>query len=245
MGVIDLSTVSQEERQAREELAFCYNLAARLGWTDLIYTHISLQIPGTSHFLINQFGLLFEEIRPKNLVKINISGEVLAPEGSRINMAGYMIHSAIHEARKDIAAVIHTHSSAGMALSAIETTLLPLTQHACRFYNRIALHDYEGIVLSEEERPRLIKDLGDKRAMILKNHGFLTAGRTLGEAFTLMFYLEKAANAQLRAMATRQPLTLLNHDVAEHTAQQFGDHLNAAGDLEWEALKRHYALNLS
>lgn len=240
MEIVNLSTLSAEERQAREELAFCYNVAAKLGWTDLIYTHISIRIPGTTHFLINQFGLLFEEIRPENLVKINIKGGVINPVGARINMAGYMIHGAVHEARKEISTVIHTHSPVGMALSAIDCGLLPLTQHACRFYNRVAFHDYEGIVLSEEEKPRLIKDLKDKRVMILKNHGFLTAGRTIGEAFTLMFFLEKAAEAQLQAMATGQRLCLLSHEVAEHTAQQFGDDHYPAGDLEWKAIKRFY-----
>lgn len=233
-------SLTQAEQKARQELAFCYRLAAKLGWTDLIYTHISFQIPGTEHFLINQFGLLFEEITPENLVKIDLQGNVLEPLDARINLAGYMIHGAIHAARPDITCVIHTHSTAGMALSALECGLLPLTQHACRFYNRIAYHDYEGIVFSEDERPRLLKDLGEKQVMILKNHGFLTAGRTMAEAFTLMFFLEKAAAAQLAAQSTKQPLTLLSAEVAEYTAQQFGDDRQPAGYLEWEALKRYY-----
>jgi ribulose-5-phosphate 4-epimerase/fuculose-1-phosphate aldolase len=127
-----------------------------------------------------------------------------------------------------------------MALSALPDGLLPLTQHACRFYNRIAYHHYEGIVFEEEERPRLIHNLEDKRVMILKNHGFLTAGRTMGEAFSLMFFLEKAAEAQLLAQSTHQPLSLLSPEVAEHTAQQFGDDHRPAGRLEWEALKRYH-----
>lgn len=231
---------SKVETQARQELAFCYRLAAKLGWTDLIYTHISFQIPGTEHFLINQFGLLFEEITSENLVKIDLHGNVLDPVGARINLAGYMIHGAIHAARPDVVCVIHTHSTAGMALSSLECGLLPLTQHACRFYNRLAYHDYEGIVFDEEEQPRLLNDLGDKRVMILKNHGFLTAGRTMAEAFTLMFFLEKAAAAQLAAQSTQQPLSLLSPDVAQRTALQFGDDLQPAGSLEWEALKRYY-----
>ncbi len=240
MQIVASKSWSSVEGQAREELAFCYRLAAKLGWTDLIYTHISLQIPGTEYFLINQFGLLFEEITPENLVKIDLAGNVIAPVNARINLAGYMIHGAIHGARPEITCVIHTHSEAGMALSALECGLLPLTQHACRFYNRIAFHEYEGIVLSEDERPRLLEDLGNKRVMILKNHGFLTAGRTIGEAFTLMFFLEKAAAAQLVAQSTYQPLKILSAEVAEHTAQQFGDDFRPAGQLEWEALKRNY-----
>lgn len=240
METIVFNELSQTEKEARQELAFCYRLAANLGWTDLVYTHISLQIPGTRHFLINQFGLLFDEITPENLVKIDLQGNVLEPLGAQINLAGYIIHGAIHAARPDITCVIHTHSTAGMALSSLECGLLPLTQHACRFYNRIAYHKYEGIVFSAEERPRLLEDLGNKRTMILKNHGFLTAGRTMAEAFTLMFFLEKAAVAQLAAQATNQPLSLLSPEVAEHTAQQFGDDKGPVGELEWKALKRYY-----
>lgn len=240
MGLVNLSTLAVAEQEARVELAFCYRLLAKLGWTDLIYTHISAQIPGTEHFLINPFGLLFEEITPGNLVKIDLSGTVLEPSEAKINLAGYMIHGAIHGARPDVACVIHTHSKAGMALSILECGLLPLTQHACRFYNRVAYHDFEGIVLEVEERPRLLANLQEKRVMILKNHGFLVAGRTIGEAFTLMFFLEKAAEAQLLAQSTNQPLKLVSPEVAEHTAQQFGDDQQAAGKLEWEALKRYY-----
>lgn len=240
MEVINLNGLSVEEQEARKELAFCYRLMAKLGWTDLIYTHISYQIPGSDHFLINQFGLLFEEITPENLVKIDLSGNVLDPSAAKINLAGYMIHGAIHAARSDVTCVIHTHSKTGMALSALPSGLLPLTQHACRFYNRIAYHDFEGIVFNEEERPRLLDDLQDKQVMILKNHGFLSAGRTMGEAFTLMFFLEKAAEAQLLAQSTHQPMPLLSPEVAEHTAQQFGDDHRPAGQLEWEALKRYH-----
>lgn len=240
MEIATFKNLSHEEQKARQELAFCYRLMARLGWTDLIYTHISLQIPGTKYFLINQFGLLFEEITPENLVKIDLQGNVLDPSRARINLAGYMIHGAIHAARSDVTCVIHTHSHAGMALSALECGLLPLTQHACRFYNRIAYHNYEGIAFSEEERPRLLEDLGSKRVMILKNHGFLATGRTMAEAFSLMFFLEKAAAAQLTAQSTNQPLSLLPAEIAEHTAQQFGDDREPAGALEWKALKRYY-----
>lgn len=240
MGVVDLESLPYVEQEARTELAFCYRLLAKLGWTDLIYTHISYQIPGTEHFLINPFGLLFEEITPKNLVKVDLSGAVLNPLGAQINLAGYMIHGAIHAGRPDVSCVIHTHSKAGMALSTLDCGLLPLTQHACRFYNRIAYHDFEGIVLNEAERPRLLANLHEKRVMILRNHGFLVAGRTLGEAFTLMFFLEKAAEAQLLAQSTHQSLKLVLPEIAEHTAQQFGDDQQIAGHLEWQALKRYY-----
>lgn len=240
MEVVDLAILSAEEQEARKELAFCYKLLAKLGWTDLIYTHISYQIPGSEHFLINQFGLLFEEITPENLVKIDLTGNILEPAPAKINLSGYMIHGAIHEARSDVTCVIHTHSKVGMAFSALSDGLLPLTQHACRFYNRIAYHHYEGIVFNEEERPRLIQNLQDKYVMILRNHGFLSVGRTMGEAFTLMFFLEKAAEAQLLAQSTHQPLLLVSPEVAEYTAQQFGDDHRSAGCLEWEALKRYH-----
>lgn len=239
MGVtVSLNDLPLAEQEARTELAFCYRLVAKLGWTDLIYTHISYQIPNTQHFLINPFGLLFEEITAENLVKIDGQGNIIAPQGALINQAGYVIHGAIHEARPEVKCVIHTHTLAGMALSSLQSGLLPLTQHACRFYNRVAYHDFEGIVLDEAERPRLIEDLGDKQVMILKNHGFLVAGRTIAEAFTLMFFLEKAAQAQMMALNTGQPLTHIDPFTAERTAQQFTQ--EGAGALEWQALKRYY-----
>ncbi len=228
------------EQKARQDLSHCYHLAAKFGWTDLIYTHISARIPDQEGvLLINPFGWLYEQITPENLVKVDFAGNILeGPEGVEINLAGYVIHSAIHQARPDVDCVMHTHTVAGMALSSLECGLLPISQHACRFYQRLAYHDYNGIVFDKNEQPRLIQDLGHHRAMILRNHGFLTAGRSIAEAFVLMHYLERAAEAQLQAMATGETLRLLTPEVSEKTAHQFGDDHTIAGCLEWPALVR-------
>lgn len=233
--------ISDDEWQARVDLAACYRLIARHGWTDLIWTHISAAVPGEpGHFLLNPFGLQFNEITASNLVKVDLAGQVVSGS-DRINRAGYLIHSAIHEARHDLACVIHLHTECGMALSMLEQGLLPLSQHAMRFHNRIAYHDYEGIVLDAREKERLVADLGTHRAMILRNHGFLTAGRSVGEAYVLMVYLEKAARAQLTAMAAcagKGTLTLPHDAVAEHTARQYRDDEGDGSALEWAAAVR-------
>ena len=235
------STVSAEEWAARVELAACYRLAAREGWTDLIWTHISAAVPGPEHHvLLNPFGLAFEEVTASNLIKLDLAGTIIDGD-YEANQAGYLIHSAIHEARPDVKCVIHVHTEAGMAISMLEGGLQPLSQHAMRFHDRIAYHDYEGIVLDADEKARLVSDLGHRRAMVLSNHGFLTAGRSVGEAFVLMYYMERAARAQLLAMAaTASGARLIrpNCGVAEHTARQFGDDEPRAAMSEWPALLR-------
>lgn len=235
--------VSAEEWATRVELAACYRLADRFGWSDLIWTHISAVVPGPEHHvLLNPFGLSFGEITASNLVKVALDGTLVDRTPYQINKAGYLIHSAIHQARPDVTCVLHVHTEAGMAVSMLPDGLEPLSQHAMRFHGRLAYHDYEGIVLDEDEKTRLVRDLGSHRAMILRNHGFLTAGRSIGEAFTLMFYMEKAARSQLAAMAAcaesggrlvRPPFS-----VAERTALQFGDDARPAGVVEWSALIR-------
>ena len=231
--------MSQQDYQARQDLTDCYHLIDYFGWTDLIYTHISVRLPEEpTHFLINEFGLLYHEIAPENLVKVNEKGDVLSPLGAEINQAGYIVHSAIHQARPDVNCIIHTHSPVGMALSTLECGLLPSTQHACRFYNKIAYHDYEGVSFDEDEQPRLIKDLADKNVMILRNHGFLTTGRTVKEAFISLYFLEKAAQAQLTAHATGQPLILPSAAVCEKTANQFLNEGEGIQNLLWNSLKR-------
>ena len=230
---------SEHEYKARQELSDCYHLIDYFGWTDLIYTHISVRTPERSdHFIINDFNLLYHEITPENLVTVSEGGDVIYPVGADINQAGYVVHSAIHRARPDVNCIIHTHSPCGMALSALECGLLPLTQHACRFYNAVAYHDYEGISLDEDEQPRLLKDLGDKNVMILRNHGFLTVGRTIKEAFISLYFLEKAAQAQLQAQSTGQPLIILPPAVCEKTVQQFQGEGEALQNRLWLALKR-------
>jgi ribulose-5-phosphate 4-epimerase/fuculose-1-phosphate aldolase len=230
---------SFEQRQ-RKELAACYRLCARFGWDDLIYTHISAALHDEQHsLLINPFGLRFDEMTASNLVRIDLSGRKLSNSPYDINLAGFLIHGAIHEARPDLGCVLHVHTEAGMAISMLEEGLnTRLSQHVARFHNRIAYHGYEGIVMDGGEKARLVADLSERKVMILRNHGFLTVGKTVGEAFTLMYYMEKAARSQLLASSGRGPLVEMSEEVAEHTARQFGDDQRAAGEAEWPAMLR-------
>jgi ribulose-5-phosphate 4-epimerase/fuculose-1-phosphate aldolase len=230
--------ISDAERQVRIDLAACYRLAAIHDWDDMIYTHISARIPGTHDFLINPFGLGFDEITASSLVRIDLDGSIVGDSPHEVNAAGFTIHSAVHQARPEVGCVMHLHTEAGMALSMTQSGLLPTSQHAMRFYNRVGYHDYEGIALSLEERARLIADLGPHKVLVLRNHGTLTAGATVAEAYALMFTLEKAARAQLRAMSATDQILLPPNDVAEHTARQFEGDSVAAGAREWPAALR-------
>ena len=198
--------VSAEEWGMRVNLAACYRLAAHFRMTDLIYTHISARVPGPEHhFLINAFGQLWDEISASTLVKVTLDGEIVEdPTGYGFNRAGYVIHSAVHRARPDVACVMHTHTAAGVAVSAQEQGLLPLSQHAMRFTNNIAYHDYEGLALDLDEQARLVRDLGSHKAMILRNHGLLVCGSSIYETFDYMYYLERACQTQVNAMAGAQ-----------------------------------------
>ena len=234
--------VSEEEWQARVDLAACYRLAAMHGWTDLIYTHISARVPGTDdHFLLNPFGFMFEEVTASSLVKLDTEGEIVMPSPYAVNAAGFTIHSAVHEARHDMACVMHTHTVSGMAVSAQEDGLLPLEQTSLVFHGALSYHDYEGIALDHDERERLVADLGENTAMILRNHGLLTCGRSVGEAFMTMYMLEKACELQLAAQAGGT-LRLIPEEVCTHTARQFQRDPDAGGDghvaLTWAALLR-------
>jgi ribulose-5-phosphate 4-epimerase/fuculose-1-phosphate aldolase len=228
---------SEAEWETRVQLAACYRLVARYRMTDLIYTHISARIPGTEdQFLLNPYGLMFEEITASSLVKIDLDGRQIEDNPYGVNAAGFTIHSAIHAARHDVFCVLHTHTRAGMAVSCQKQGLLPLNQIALAYYNRLAYHDYEGIALDLDERPRLVADLGDKRSMILRNHGLLTAGRTIPEAFSLMFYLERACEVQVAALAGGSELIIPSPEVCEKTAIQNQMENDApCGDREWEA----------
>ncbi len=231
--------MTEGEWQARVNLAAAYRLAARHGWDDLIYTHISMRVPDEpGHFLINPFRLAFREVTASNLVKINYQGEIVGDSPHSVNTAGFVIHGAIHEARPELHAVMHTHSPGGMAVSMLPQGLLPVSQHALIFYKRVGYHKYEGVALSLEERQRLIADLGPHRVMILHNHGLLTAGETMGEAFVNMFNLEKAATAQLAAMAASRELMIPPDAVCELTARQMNDHSRPTGSDEWPSLLR-------
>ena len=232
--------VSAAEWATRTDLAACYRIAAHFRMTDLVYTHISARVPGAEgHFLLNAYGLLFEEITASNLVKVTLEGEVIEDEtGLGINPAGYVIHSAIHGARHDVGCVMHSHTGAGLAVAAQRQGLLPLTQHAMRFAGRLAYHDYEGIALDVDERERLIADLGMHDAMILRNHGLLTCGATIRAAFDLMYYLERACQAQVGAMGAGAELVIPPPAVAQKVAGQFARPGRTAPDTQWAALLR-------
>ena len=225
------------EQDIRVQLAAAYRLIDYFGMADLIYTHLSARVPGNpSAFLINPFGLLFSEITASNLVKVDLDGNILEDNGYGINPAGFVIHSAILEARHDINCVIHTHSSYGTAISVQESGLLPFTQFSMQFYNRVAYHRYEGVSLELDERERLVTDLGDRHAMILNNHGLLTVGDTIPRAFYLMYYLEKSCEIQILAQSSGAPLIQPSPDVCEKAAQQLN--VDGMGETEWPAFLR-------
>ncbi len=202
-GVVSLKgKVSAEEWQARVDLAALYRLVAMYGWDDLIYTHISARIPGPEHhFLINPYGMLFEEITASSLVKIDLDGNILQETPYFINPAGFTIHSAIHAARDDARFVMHLHSDQGVAVAAQKDGLLPLSQHALIVLPRLAYHDYEGIALNHDERERLVADIGDKTLMLLRNHGTLAVGDTAANCWVGMYYLERACTMQVQALS--------------------------------------------
>lgn len=225
------------EQELRVQLAAAYRLIDHFDMTDLIYTHVSVRLPGEEPvFLINPFGLMFHEITASSLVKVDIDGNILEDNGYAINPAGFVIHSAVHAAREDTACVMHTHSRYGMAVSTLECGLLPVTQFALQFYDRVTYHTYEGLALDLAERERLVRDLGDRQVMILRNHGILTAGRTIPEAFYLLYYLEKSCEVQILAQSAGTPLVHPPAEVCDRTAQQYA--WNNVGELEWQALTR-------
>ncbi|HVL36527.1 MAG TPA: class II aldolase/adducin family protein [Burkholderiales bacterium] len=229
----------QTERDVRVQLAACYRLVHHFGWTDLVYTHISARVPGPEeHFLLNPLGYLFNEVTASNLVRIDLEGNNVGASPHSINKAGFVIHSAVHAARPDVQCVIHLHTPAGMAVSMMKCGLLPLSQHAQLFHGRVGYHDYEGIALDLDERRRLVRDLGDKPVMILRNHGTLVAAGTIPLAFSLMFHLEKACQAQLAAMATGQELVLPAREASERTAALAFRDDSPIGRAEWPALER-------
>jgi len=230
--------IGDAERKLRIELAACYRLAQKSGWDELIYNHISARVPGPEHhFLINPFGLAFEEVTASNLVKVDLEGHVIGESKYPINAAGFTIHSAVHKARPEVGCIIHLHTEAGMALSMLEGGLLPLSQTAMFFQSQLAFHDYEGIALDLGERERLVRDLGDKSVMILRNHGTLVATPTIGTAYVTMFLLEKAARAQLQALACNRPLIEAAPRAIGITAE-FGKSGAGGAEYAWAAMLR-------
>ena len=235
-----------EEWQARVDLAACYRLVDAYGMSDMMANHISSHVPGEpGAFLINAYGMMYEEITASSLIKVNLAGDILAkPDFSAfgvdygINRAGYVIHSAIHEARPEVACVIHTHSWASMAVSALECGLLPITQTAMRFL-KVGYHDYQGVVLDDAEKQSLIQDLGQGEALILRNHGALVVGRTIGEAFNWMHRVELSCHSQLAAMACNTPLVKPAPAVLEATWNNYQRGTRRPyGLMEWPALLR-------
>jgi len=238
------------ERQVREDLAAAYRLVAHYGMDDSIYTHISARVPGTQdQFLINPFGMLFRDITASSLVKIDLQGRILDDSPHDVNPAGFTIHSAVHAARHDAACVLHTHTVAGVAVSSLACGLQPCNQWALQFHERVVYHDFEGIALDADERDRLVADLGPTaRALILRNHGLVTLGRTVSEAFILMLNLERACRVQIAIQSTGQAVYPVPAEVCEKTAQQYesGDSTREAGDpdpnaREWRAMLERIA----
>ena len=228
----------------RVDLALCYRLVAHYGLTDQIYTHVSARVPGAENrFLLNRMGIGFDEMTAGDLMEVGfdappeeVPGEVTADQ---VNRAGHTIHSAIYMARPDAGCALHLHSRAGMAVAALEEGLLPLNQISMQFYDRTAYHDYEGIALDPDERARLIASLGSQNAMILRNHGLIAVGRSVAEAFMRAYYLEKACEIQMDALAMGRKLHLPPPEVCEHAAQQFDRSYEGSGcELAWAANRR-------
>ncbi len=225
------------EHAMRVDLAAAYRLLALYGMDDTIFTHTSVRLPGDSHrFLINPYGMMFDEIRASDLVTVDPEGHSV-DGADNVNPAGFTIHSAIHLTRDDAVCVMHTHTLAGMAVSALKGPLLMANQMSMEFYGRLAYHPYEGIALDLSERERLQQDLGDKPAMILKNHGLLTVGRTVAEAFYYMYYLEMACRIQLAVQSTGAPASIPPDDVVEHASGQFSTN-KPKGARMWPAFLR-------
>jgi ribulose-5-phosphate 4-epimerase/fuculose-1-phosphate aldolase len=232
--------VSEEEWAIRVDLAAAYRLVAYYGWDDLIFTHLSARIPGPEHhFLLNPYQLMFEEVTASSLVKVDVHGNPVEPTPFITNPAGFTIHSAVHMARDDAHAVMHLHTPAGQAVSAHEEGLLPLTQTAMLVRGDLAFHDYEGVAVDLDERERIVADLGEKGAMLLRNHGTLAVGANVGECFVKLYFLERACQAQIMALSAGDKLNNPPQGAAKLTAEQGNAGLKiAANMLAWPALKR-------
>jgi ribulose-5-phosphate 4-epimerase/fuculose-1-phosphate aldolase len=235
--------IPDEEWQIRCDLAALYRLLAHFRMTDLIYTHLSVRIPGSEHhLLINQYGTFFHEMCASDLVKIDLDGNIVdqtEQQSKRVNVAGFVIHSAIHMARPDLLCVIHTHTAAGVGVSAQKRGLLPISQHALKFYGHLAYHAYEGIAFDRAERERLIADLGPHKAMILRNHGLLVGGCSVADAFDQIYFLERACQAQIAAQAGGGKLVFPAKTVRRHTSAQFNrEEDSGLIDVAWQASLR-------
>lgn len=232
--------VSEQEWQTRVDLAACYRMVAHYGWDDLIFTHISARVPGPEHhFLINPYGMMFDEVTASSLVKVDLNGEKVMESEYQINPAGFIIHSAVHDARDDAKCVMHLHTKAGIAVSALQDGLQAYSQQSLFALSSLAYHDYEGVALNLDEKVRLVNDLGSKNFMILRNHGLLTAGNSIADAFTFMFLLQRSCEIQLEAQATGQPLiTIPDAILAGIQAQAKEVTRSAGGALAWPGILR-------
>jgi ribulose-5-phosphate 4-epimerase/fuculose-1-phosphate aldolase len=228
------------EHSLRVDLAACYRLIAHFGWDDLVFTHVSARVPGGGHhFLINPYGMLFDEITSSSLVKVDENGEKVEPSPHAVNPAGFVIHSAVHAARPDVGCVLHVHAPAGVAVSAQKGGLLPISQQATIALTSLAYHDYEGIALRDDEKPRFVRDLGESTCLILRNHGLLTVGRTIADAFLAMYTLVSACEVQLLAQSGGSELLAVDAGVlagVRENAKAVTKGLGSA--IAWPALLR-------
>jgi ribulose-5-phosphate 4-epimerase/fuculose-1-phosphate aldolase len=232
--------VSSEEWAVRVDLAACYRLVARYGWEDLVFTHITARVPGADNqFLINPYGMFFDEITASSLVKIDLRGNKVDESPFPVNPAGFIIHSAIHEARHDAKFVLHTHSLNGVAVSTQRDGLLPISQHSIFVLASLGYHDFEGPALNEDEKPRLVADLGDHAHLILRNHGLLTVGETAAEAFVAMYYLEASCAIQVRGQSGGGELIPVGKEIIDTAYAQYQSRPRGArADLVWPGLLR-------
>lgn len=232
-------SVSEEEWQTRVDLAACYNIVAHYGWDDLIFTHISARIPGPEHhFLINPYGMMFDEISASSLVKVDIEGNKVSESDYDINPAGFTIHSAIHAAREDAKCVLHLHTNEGVAVSAQKNGLLPLSQQSLFPLTNLSYHHYEGVALRDDEKPRLVADLGANNFMILHNHGLLTCAETIADAFIFMYVLQRACEIQLLAQSGGELIQVHPEIVAGMQAAVDQVTKSAGGMLAWPGILR-------
>ncbi|MBL8395737.1 MAG: class II aldolase/adducin family protein [Candidatus Accumulibacter sp.] len=234
------SRVDDAEWLQRVDLAACYRLVALFGWDDLIFTHISARVPGPEHhFLINPYGFMFEEITASSLIKVDLHGNKLDDTPHEINPAGFTIHSAVHAAREDATCVLHLHSVNGVAVSAQQEGVQPLSQHSIFVLSSLGYHDYEGVALVDDEKPRLVRDLGARRFLMLRNHGLLTVGRSVAEAFVAMYFFETSCRIQVAAMSGGQPLRHIGQSVIDGAQAQWEQVTRGTGGgLAWPALLR-------
>ena len=229
---------NEEEWRNRVNLAACYHLADHFQMTDIIWNHITAKTSEQKEtFLINQFGLRYDEVTASNLLEIDLEGNIVSGEGN-INYTGYIIHGAVHKARKEINCVMHTHTRAGLAISCLKDGLNPIFQDAAIFHNRVSYHDWQGMSTEVEECKDIAKNLGKNKVMILRNHGLLTCGETIGEAFILMYYLDKTCKNQLDTLSTGKPIIVPSDNIMEYAAGQYEDPRFRLGHHEWPALLR-------